>query len=157
MRQNFSGRGGSSPNSQQQGDASQWGPLQEGVNSFMFGAGPAVNEWLGKNAPTWMLSGAQPTTASQEQANRDAYAAQNPGTTTWSGEVPSLMRPPEIGSIQQSLQPAPRICGVRLAYASLRRWSLNPTSLEDVARHLGVSPEEMAQYEEKDPRRENSI
>jgi hypothetical protein len=47
----------------------------------MFGAGPAVNEWLGKNAPTWMLSGAQPTTASQEQANRDAYAAQNPGTT----------------------------------------------------------------------------
>ena len=46
---------------------------------------------------------------------------------------------------------------VRLAYVSLRRWSLNPTSLEDVARHLGVSPEEMAQYEEKDPRRENSI
>jgi hypothetical protein len=60
MRQNFSGGGGSSLNSPQQGDASQWGPFQEGVNSFMFGAGPAVNEWLGKNAPTWMLSGAQP-------------------------------------------------------------------------------------------------
>jgi hypothetical protein len=68
MRQNFSGGGGSSPNSPQQGDASQWGPFQEGVNSFMFGAGPAVNEWLSKNAPTWMLSGAQPTTASQEQS-----------------------------------------------------------------------------------------
>ena len=35
----------------------------------------------------------------------------------------------------------------------VRRWSLNPTSLEDVARHLGVSPEEMAQYEEKDASR----
>ena len=63
MRQNFSG-GQKPPSSSgwggdpgpKQGNASQWGPLQEGVNSFMFGAGPAVNEWLGKNAPTWMLA-----------------------------------------------------------------------------------------------------
>jgi hypothetical protein len=70
MRQNFGG--------QQQGDASQWGPGQEAVNAAGFGLGPKLNEWLGKNAPTWMMGGAKPPSAAQEQANASAYEQQNP-------------------------------------------------------------------------------
>jgi hypothetical protein len=61
-----------------QGDASQWGPGQEAVNATSMGIGPKLDEWLGKNAPTWMMGGAQPTTAAQEQSNADAYKQQNP-------------------------------------------------------------------------------
>jgi hypothetical protein len=67
----------------------------------MFGAGPAVNEWLGKNAPTWMLGGAQPPSAVQQQADRDAYAAQNPwksGAADVTGaSIPFLGTMPSLG------------------------------------------------------------
>ena len=75
MRQNF---GGGAP----QGDASQWGPGQEAVNAAGFGMGPKLDEWLGKNAPTWMMGGAQPPSAAQEQANASAYEQQNPKMAT---------------------------------------------------------------------------
>jgi hypothetical protein len=68
MRQNFGGGG----------DASQWGPGQEAVNAAGFGLGPKLDEWLGKNAPTWMMGGARPPSAAQEQANASAYEQQNP-------------------------------------------------------------------------------
>lgn len=61
-----------------QGDASQWGPGQEAVNSAAFGLGPKLDEWLGKNAPAWMMGDQKPTTAAQEQSNASAYEQQNP-------------------------------------------------------------------------------
>ena len=63
-----------------QGDASKWGALQEGINSAAGGIGPKLDEWMGNNAPTWMMGGVKPTTAAQEQANADAYKQQNPKT-----------------------------------------------------------------------------
>jgi hypothetical protein len=80
----------------------------------------------------------------------DARADMERGSSLADAAARNRVDPAELAASSKDMR-------VRLAYESLRRWSLNPTSLEDVAHHLGVSPEEMAQYEEKDPRRENSI
>jgi hypothetical protein len=84
-------------------NAPNWSAANEAVNAAAFGAGPAINEWLDKNAPaavngagvggigstvnSWLPSWAtapvvgtlagQPV---QTQGDRNAYAAQNPGT-----------------------------------------------------------------------------
>lgn len=76
-----------------QGSASQWGPIQEGVNAAMFGTGPALDEWLGKHAPSWMTQGHQPSAAA-EQANANAYKAENPkmamGADLVGGSIPFM-------------------------------------------------------------------
>jgi hypothetical protein len=68
----------------------------------------------------------------------DARADMERGSSIADAAARNRVDPAELAASSKDMR-------VRLAYVSLRRWSLNPTSLEDVARHLGVSPEEMAQ------------